>query len=171
MNTINDVVGFLKTNGTNCRLVSLVTETQPKMKPGCPFSGVVKVSRKRGIVNANYNTSVRRRIAKHLGVALKEVEYNDGNVWYRHLTTADGQLLPLVVNKKVKTPSESTEHYLQFFTTRSSNEYRLPSRDTVTAEQLKPWFVKQAEKPHYKPTVISIKVSNIKKMRASVVLN
>ncbi len=79
MKTINEIVGFLKQNGTNCRYVSLVTETQPKIKPG-PFSGVVKVSRKRGIVNANYNTVVRRRIAKHLGVKLAEVEYTDGDV-------------------------------------------------------------------------------------------
>jgi hypothetical protein len=171
MKTINEIVGFLKTNGTNCRLVSLVTETQPKMKPGCPFSGVVKVSRKRGLVNVNYNTAVRRRLAKHLGVALKEVEFHDGDVWYRHLTTADGQMLPLVVNKKVQSPSEATEHYLQYFPTRSSNEYRLPNGESVTADQLKPWFYTPAEKVHFKPSVISIKVSNIKKMRASVVLN
>lgn len=171
MKTINEIVGFMKANGTNCRLVSLVTETQPKMKPGCPFSGVVKVSRKRGIVNANYNTSVRRRLAKHLGVKLSEVEYNDGEVWYKHLTTADGQMLPLVVNKKVQTPSEATDFYLQYFPTRSTNAYQMPNGDTVAAEQLKPWFAKQAEKPDYKPTVISVKVSNIKKMRASVVLD
>lgn len=171
MKTINEVVGFMKQNGTNCRLVSLVTETQPKLRLGCPFKGVVKVSRKRGIVNANYNTTVRRRLAKHLGVKLSEVEYNDGEVWYKHLTTADGQMLPLVVNKKVQTPSEATEHYLQYFPTRSSNEYRLPNGNTVTPEQLKPWFANQSEKPHFKPTVISIKVANIKKMRASVVLN
>lgn len=170
MNT-NEIIGFLKTNGTNCRLVSLLTETRPKMKPGCPFSGVVKVSKKRGIVNASYNAAVRRRIAKHLGVKLKEVEYEDGEVWYRHLTTADGKLLPLVVNKKVQSPSETTEHYLQYFPTRSKNTYRLPNGNTVTAEQLKPWFAQQAEKPHYKPAVISIKISNIKKMKASVVLN
>ena len=115
MKTINEIVGFMKQNGTNCRLVSLVTETQPKLKPGCPFSGVVKVSRKRGIVNANFNTTVRRRIAKHLGVKLAEVEYTDGEVWYKHLTTAEGQMLPLVVNKKVQSPSEATEHYLQYF--------------------------------------------------------
>jgi hypothetical protein len=171
MQTINEVVGFLKQNGTNCRYVSLVTETQPKMKPGCPFSGVVKVSRKRGIVNLNYNTAVRRRLAKHLGVKLKEVEYTDGEVWYRHLTTADGQMLPLVVNKNVQTPSEATEHYLQFFTSHSKHSYRLPNGNAVTAEELKPWFAPQAERPHFKPAVISVKVSNIKKMRASVVLN
>jgi hypothetical protein len=171
MQTINEVVGFMKQNGTNCRLVSLVTETKPKLKPGCPFKGVVKVSRKRGIVNANYNTLVRRRIAKHLGVKLAEVEYTDGDVWYRHLTTAEGQMLPLVVNKKVQSPSEATEHYLQYFPTHSKNFYRLPNGETVTAEQIKPWFAAQSEKIHFKPAVISVKVSNIKKMRASVVLN
>lgn len=170
MNTINEVVGFLKTNGTKCRYVSLLTETQPKMKPGCPFNGVVKVSRKRGIVNANFNTTVRRRLAKHLGVKLSEVEYNDGEVWYRHLTTAEGQMLPLVVNKKVQSPSEATEHYLQYFPTHSTNAYRLANGNTVTVEQLKPWFAKQAEKPPYKPAVISIKISNIKKLRASVAI-
>jgi hypothetical protein len=138
---------------------------------GSPFSGVVKVSRKRGIVNANYNAMVCRRLAKHLGVKLSEVEYEVGDVWYKHLTTADGQMLPLVVNKKVQTPSETTDFYLQYFPTRSTNFYRLPNGDTVTAEQIKPWIYQQPEKPHFKPAVISVKVSNIKKMRASVVLH
>jgi len=171
MQTINEIVGFMKQNGTNCRLVSLVTETQPKMKLSCPFKGVVKVSRKRGIVNANFNTTVRRRIAKHLGVKLAEVEYTDGDVWYKHLTTADGKMLPLVVNKKVETPSEATDFYLQYYPTHSKDFYRLPNGETVTAEQIKPWIYQQPEKPHFKPVVISIRVANIKKMRASVVLN
>ncbi len=170
MNTVQNIVGFLKTNGTKCRYVSMVSETAPKLRPGCPFKGVVKVSRKRGIVNANYNTTVRRRIAKHLGVAFKQVEYTDGEVWYRHLMTAEGKPLPLVVNKKVQSPSEATEHYLQYFPTRSTNAYRMPSGETVTEEQIKPWFATQPEKPPYKPAVISIKISNIKKLRASVAI-
>ena len=170
MNT-NEIVGFMKQNGTNCRLVSLLTETKPKMKPGSPFKGILKISKKRGIVNACYNTVVRRRIAKHLGVKLSEVEYTDGDVWYRHLTTADGKMLPLVVNKKVQSPSEAMDHYLQYFPTRSSNVYRLPNGDTVTEEKLKPWFANQGIKIHFKPSVISINVANIKQMRASVVLD
>ena len=110
MQTTQSVVEFLKTNGTQCRFISLVSETKPKLRPACPFSGVVKVSRKRGIVNANFNTTVRRRIAQKLGVKLAEVEYENGEVWYRHVTTADGKPLPLVVNKNVQNPSADTEY-------------------------------------------------------------
>lgn len=46
----------------------------------------------------------------------------------------------------------------------------MPNGDTVTEGQIKPWFYRQGERPDYKPTVISIKVSNIKKLRASVVI-
>jgi hypothetical protein len=170
MQTTQSVVEFLKTNGTQCRFISLVSETKPKLRPACPFFGVVKVSRKRGIVNANFNTTVRRRIAQKLGVKLAEVEYENGEVWYRHVTTAEGKPLPLVVNKNVQNPSADTEYYLQYFPTRSTNAYRMPNGDTVTEGELKPWFCRQSERPDYKPTVISIKVSNIKKLRASVVI-
>src|ERR1039458_7842653 len=100
MKTIHEVVGFLKANGTKCRFVSLVSETQPRLKPGCPFKGVLKVSRKRGIINVNFVNSVRRRVAEKIGVEVKEVEYENGEVWYKHLTTVAGKNLPLVVNKK-----------------------------------------------------------------------
>ncbi len=169
MQTTQSVVEFLKANGTQCRFISLVSETKPKLKPACPFFGVVKVSRKRGVVNANYNTTVRRRLAARLGVPMREVDYQAGEVWYRHVTTADGKPLPLVVNKSVQTLSADTEYYLQYFPTRSTNAYRMPNGDTVTEGQLKPWFYRQSERPDFKPTVISIKVSNIKKLRASVV--
>jgi hypothetical protein len=46
----------------------------------------------------------------------------------------------------------------------------MPNGDTVTEDQLNPWFCRQSERPDYKPTVLSIKVSNIKKLRASVVI-
>ena len=72
-----EMVGFIKSNGTQCRFVSLVSSTAPKLRKGCPFDGVRKVSRKNGIVNANFNTSVRNRIAEKLGVTLSEVEYED----------------------------------------------------------------------------------------------
>jgi hypothetical protein len=170
MQTTQSVVEFLKANGTQCRFISLVSETKPKLKPACPFFGVVKVSRKRGIVNANFNTTVRRRLSEKLGVKLSEVEYENGEVWYRHVTTSDGKPLPLVVNKNVQTLSADTEYYLQYFPTRSTNAYRMPNGDTVTEGQLKPWFYRQSERADYKPTVISIKVSNIKTLRASVVI-
>lgn len=161
------MVGFLKTNATNCRFVSILTETEPKLRKGSPFKGVLKVSRKRGMINANYNTAVRKRIAEKLGVEIKQVEYENGEVWYKHLETVDHKALPLVVNKN--TP-ENGEFYLQYYPTSSENAYRMPNGDTVTDEQLKPWFYKQSERAEFKPVVISIKVSNIKRLAASGVI-
>lgn len=162
-----EMVGFLKTNATNCRFVSILTETEPKVRKGCPFKGVLKVSRKRGMINANYNMAVRKRIAEKLGVEIKQVEYDNGEVWYKHLETIDHKALPLVVNKN--TP-ENGEFYLQFFPSGSTNVYRMPSGDLVTEEQLKPWLYKQSERADFKPVVISIKVSNIKRLAASGVI-
>jgi hypothetical protein len=162
-----EMVGFLKTNGTQCRFVSMVSETEPKLRAGCPFKGVKKVSRKRGMINANYNTSVRRRIAERLGVKLSEVEYENGEVWYTHLTTVDGKALPLCVNKK--TP-DNGEFYLQYYPTASENVYQMPNGDTVDETVLEPYFYKRNERDDFKPVVISIKVSNIKELRASGVI-
>lgn len=159
-----EMVGFIKTNGTGCRFVSLLTETPVKnIRAACPFKGVRKVSRKIGIINANYNTAVRRRLAEKLGVELKEVEYENGEVWYTHLMTTDNKPLPLVVNKK--TP-DNGKYYLQYFPHRSDNTYVMPNGDTVTEEQLEPYFY-ASKREDYKPTVISIDLGNIKELRAS----
>ena len=88
-----EMLGFIKTNGTACRFVAIVSKTPVvKIKVGNPWgasakskSGLYKVSRKIGIINANFNTSVRNRIAEKLGVKLAEVEYENGEVWYEHL--------------------------------------------------------------------------------------
>jgi len=161
-----EMVGFIKSNGTQCRFVSLVSSTEPKLKVGCPFKGVRKVSRKNGLINANFNTSVRRRIAERLGVELKEVEYENGEVWYRHLMTADNKPLPLVVNKT----KNDGKHYLQYFPHKATSKYVLPNGEEVTEAQLKPWFYKQSERPDFKPCVISIGVENLVEIRASGVI-
>jgi len=160
-----EMVGFIKGNGTQCRFVSMVSETEPKLRAGCPFKGVVKVSRKRGMINANYNTAVRKRIAERLGVEIKDVEYQNGEVWYKHLQTVDGRALPLVVNKK----KDNGEFYLQYYPTAADNVYIMPNGDTVTKEQIDPWFYKRDENS-FKPCVIAINVSNIKELRASGVI-
>jgi hypothetical protein len=166
-----EMVGFIKSNATNCRFISMVSETPVvKMKKTSPFQGVMKVSRKRGMINANYNTSVRRRIAEQLGVEMKDVEYENREVWYKHIQTSDSKPLPLVVNRKVEVLTADTEYYLQFFPMGSSNAYRMPNGDTLAEEQLKPYLYKQSERPDFKPVVISIKVSNIKELRASGII-
>lgn len=161
-----EMVGFIKSNGTQCRFVSLVSSTAPKLKKGCPFDGVRKVSRKNGLINANYNTSVRNRIAERLGVKLKEVEYENGEVWYRHLMTQDEKPLPLVVNKT----KNDGKFYLQYFPQRATSKYVLPNGDEIKEEELQPWFYKQSERPDFKPCVISIAVENLVELRASGVI-
>lgn len=162
-----EMVGFIKSNGTQCRFVSMVTETPVKnIRAACPFKGVIKIARKRGMINVNYVASVERRIAERFGVNEKEVEYKPGEVWYQHMTTVDGKTLPLVVNKK--TP-DNGEYYLQYFPTASEDVYRMPNGEPIMKEQLEPYFY-ASKREEFKPTVISIKVGNIKELRASGVI-
>jgi hypothetical protein len=161
-----EMVGFLKTNGTQCRFVALVSDTEPKLKKGCPFKGVRKISRKIGLINANYNTSVRRRLADTLGVELAEVEYTNGKVWTKHLTTVDGKNLPVLVHAT----EETGKHYLQFFPHKSESKYVLENGETIAEEQLKPYFYATSKQPDYKPRVLSIDLANIKELKASGVI-
>lgn len=163
-----EMVGFIKSNGTQCRFVSLVSSTAPKLRKGCPFHGVRKVSRKNGIVNANFNTSVRNRIAEKLGVTLSEVEYQNGEVWYEHLQTVDGHNLPLVQHKDES--KRAGKYYLQYYPHAAMSKYVLPNGEEIPEAQLKPWFYKQSERPDFKPVVISIDLTNIKELRASGVI-
>lgn len=165
-----EMVGFIKANGTECRFVSLVSETEPKLRAGCPYKGVLKVARRRGLLNVNFNTSVRKHLAEKMGVEVKDVEYENGEVWYRHVLTADGKPLPLCVNKKVALPDADTEYYMQFFPRSSDTIYRMPDGRLISEAELQPFFYKQSERDNFKPIVISIKVSNIKELRASGVI-
>jgi hypothetical protein len=161
-----EMVGFIKANGTSCRFVSMVSETVvTKLRAGCPFKGVIKTSRKRGMINMNYNRAVCKGIAEKLGVEVKEVEYENGAVWYKHMQTVDGKALPLVIHAT----KETGKHYLQYFPTASENAYKMPSGEIVTEEQLKPYFYAD-NRAEYKPCVIAVDVSNIKQLRASGVI-
>jgi len=164
-----EMVGFIKANGTQCRFVSMVSDTPvTKLRKGCPFVGVRKVSRKNGLINANYNTAVRKRIAERLGVELKEVEYENGEVWYRHEMTQgeNPKPLPLVVNKT----KNDGKVYLQYYPHKSTHTYVLPNGETVTEAQLEPYFYKQSPRPDFKPCVISVDIANIKELRASGII-
>jgi hypothetical protein len=167
MTSTLEMVGFIKTNGTACRFVSLVSNTPvTKIRKDCPFTGITKVSKKIGIINANYNTSVRKRIADKLGVELSNVEYENGEVWYRHLLTSDGKPLPLVEHKK----KENGEYYLQYFPHKSSHKYLDSNGQELNEALLEPYFYKQSEKSCFKPTVICINLSNILQLKASGVV-
>ena len=169
------MVGFIKTNGTSCRFVSMISETPVSDINAAGkklFPGLVKVSRKQGMINVNYTSAVERRIAEKLGVNVKSVEYTPGKVWYKHLTIktqVDGKEeekpLPLCVHAT----KEDGEYYLQYYPTSSTNVYKLGNGDIVSEDLVKPYFYKK-EKSEFKPTVISIKVSNIKRLAASGII-
>lgn len=177
MVNVLEMVGFLKTNGTASRFVSLTSKTPVvKIKAGNPWgasnktkSGLYKVSKKIGIINASYNLSVRNRIAEKLGVALNEVEYENGTVWYEHMKTPEGKNLPLVQHKD---EAKRGDFYLQYFTHKSENHYVNEQGEIVPDEVVKPYLYAKSEKPDWKPTVIAVNLSNVKQLKASgVVIN
>lgn len=173
-----EMLGFLKTNGTACRFVSITTKTPVvKIKAGNPWkagkdteSGLYKVSRKLGLINANYNTSVRRRIAEKLGVELSAVEYENGKSAYQHLMTADNPPQPLPVLVKASNPNDGV-YYLQYFPHKSfANVYVNEAGEVVPDATVKPWLYKETERPDYKPSVIAPKLRNIVQLKASGVV-
>jgi hypothetical protein len=161
-----EMVGFIRTNGTQCQFVSMLTVTAPKLKKTCPWKDVLKISRRNGLLNVNYNTSVRRRIAKALGVELSEATYENGETWYAHQMTEDGKPLPLVCHKT----KNDGKFYVQYFPIRSSGtRYTTASGETIAGEKLEQYFYARKES-EYKPAVCCFAVENIKELHASKVI-
>jgi len=162
-----EMAGFIKSNGTQCRFVSLVCNTKvTNIRAGCPYKGVRKIARKVGLVNVNYNNSVRTRVANILGVDVKAVEYENGEVWYEHVLTPEGKTLPLVVHKK-----DHSKMYLQFYPQSSQDKYVMPDTGLEVAKSdLEPWFYARGDKPVFKPAVIAIALENVHELRASGVV-
>ena len=173
-----EMLGFIKGNGTACRFVAIVSKTPVvKIKVGNPWgasaktkSGLYKVSRKIGIVNANYATSVRNRLADMLGVTLGEVEYENGEVWYEHLKTVDDHNLPLVQHKD-EAKREETGYSLQYFPLGYSGSYYVNGAgETVPDVEVERWLHAKSERPDYKPAVQAPKLRNILSLKASGVI-
>ena len=179
-----EMLGFIKTLGTQCCIAAIFTKTPVvKIRKGNPWHVVkdgkvqgecnlFKLSRKLGIINARYNTSVRRLIAEKLGVTLGEVEYeNDPRIWYEHLQTADGKPLPIVQHKD-EAKREETGYSLQYFpwTSKSVNRYVNGQGETVPDAEVKRWLYAESERPDFKPAVIAPKLRNIVELRASGVI-
>jgi len=160
----NEMVGFIRSLGTECRFVSMLTETPVKMrKTGNPFaSGVMKVSRRNGLINVNYVAAVERNLAEANGG--NKVEYTPGETWYTHTQTDDGKALPLCVHKK-----DSKKHYLQYFPhkTLGRNEYYF-NGVKMTPEQVAVMktFVQEDNRAEYKPTVITLGIDSIRVLKA-----
>ena len=172
MTDVLEMVGFLKTNGTESRFVAMTSKTPVvKIKVGNPWgagkskTGLFKVSRKIGIINANYNTSVRKAISEKLGVPLSDVEYESGAVWYSHIKTADGKNLPLVQHKE-----KTGEYYIQYYPHRSTNVYVNEAGEIVPDAMVKPYLYAETERADYKPNVIVVNLTNVKQLKASGVI-
>jgi len=171
-----ELAGFIKANGTGCRFVSMVSKTPvTKIKAGNPWHKIskgkvvgdcnlFKVSRKIGIINANYVNSVRNRIADKLGVETAQVEYEAGEVYYEHLQTTDGKNLPLVQHKD-ETKRKGLQ--LQYFPHKSENCYVNGKGEPVADAEVAKWAYAESERSEFKPAVIGIYLSNIKSLTAS----
>lgn len=157
----SEMVGFLKTIGTECQFVSMLTVTDPKMRTtGNPYKGVQKVSRRNGLLNVNFTNAVERNIAESFGISPTQVEYNAGKTWYKHLTTTDGKPLALCVHQK-----DETKYYLQYYPQKSETKYLMPDGTEIAEENLKP-FLYEREPNDFKPIVVVLALASIRELKA-----
>lgn len=164
----NEMLEFLRDGTTQCRFVSMKTRTEPKIKASCPWKGVYKLSRRNGLINANYNNSVQRRIAEKFNIPESSVTYIPGETWYVH-EKRDDKTLPVVVNKK-DIDNPNAPRYIQFFPHSSTNRYFDMYNAPLSEEQLKLYFYKRPEKEDCKPIVNVISLVNVLELKASGVI-
>jgi hypothetical protein len=180
LNNEAEMAGFIKANGTACRFVSMVSKTPVvKMRVGNPWHKIskgkvvgdcnlFKVSRKRGLINADYNTSVRNRIAAKLGVSITEVEYTNGETWHTVAEfTKDGKALPL---RHHKDETKRTGLLLQYYPHGSENCYVNGKGEIVPDADVEKWLHAPSERSEFKPTTIAVYLSNILRLKASGII-
>lgn len=156
----NELVGFLRSIGTECRFVSLKTETAVKMKKtGNPFLGTVKVARRNGLVNINFVNSVNRKMT---AAGIENPDYTAGSTWYVHESTTDGKPLPLCVHKK-----DGSKFYLQYYPHRNLETHYVLNGKTLTAEEVTKMktFITEPEKNEFKPIVITLSMDSIRSIK------
>lgn len=155
-----EAVGFIKQGGTQCRFISVLTETEVELLKSSPYQGVRKVSRRIGMINVNYVAGVEKRRAAAMGIPVSEVEYKPGKTWYYHDQTEDGKPLPIVRHSKTHIP------YLQYFPLRSfGTRYLLPNGDEIPEDTLKPYFKSRGWVDDTKPRVCVFKMESLKSIR------
>jgi len=159
------MVGFIRSVGTECQFVSLLTETEVKMrKTGNPFVGAVKRVTRNGLLNINYVMACRRNLAKEQGTEVKDTEYVAGETWYIHEKTDDGLPLALCIHKK-----DSAKFYLQYFPHRTIGqaEYFHNGRKlTVEEVAVLKTFVTESNREAFKPNVITLAIDSIRCLKA-----
>jgi hypothetical protein len=157
----NEMVKFLGALGTGCQFVSLRTETVVQMRTtDNPFVGTVKVTKRVGLINVDFVSSVRRRMADLLGIPFVETVYVPGETWFRHVQR------PLMVHK-----TDERRFYCQFFPLKSEGtRYFLKGKELTKdeVEQMR-GFVIQKTRDDRKPLVIVLAIDSIREMRARTV--
>jgi hypothetical protein len=169
--------GFLTSNGTACRFVSITTQTPVvKIRVGNPFGQIIKknkvvgesklnkLSKKIGLINVDFVASVERKIAAATQLPESMIQYNPGKIWYTHVMTEDNKPLPLVQHK------ETGELYLQYYPRKSVNCYVNGQGEIVADETVKPWLHAESERSEFKPPVITLKLDNVVRMAASGII-
>jgi len=159
--TVPAMVDFLTSIGSSAQFVSLESVTQPKLKKTCPYVGVVKRAANQGWVNIDYKAKVERNIAKATGVPVKDVTYELGDVWFKHIMDGD-KMTPVVVNK---TKDDGKFYMFYFHRKTKQSEYFDVGGKKLSYSQLEPYFY--ASKPNeHKPAVRSICLNNLTKLKA-----
>lgn len=179
----NELVGFLRAIGTECRFVTADTETEVKMnkfqltgrkvispktgkpineKRANPYLGTIKVARRNGFVNANFVKAVEKRYAEMFGLDVKDVEYTPGSTHYVHCQTEEGKPLCLCENK-----NDPSRKYMQFFPLQNIGEtiYLHPTLGRLNAAQIKDMYdnwVTEEEREEWKPRVIVLSIDSIR---------
>jgi hypothetical protein len=160
-----ELIGFLRALGTECRFITVDTETPVKNMPktGNPYWGTIKIARRNGIVNMDYVTAVEKRFAEQHGLDKKDVTYTPGSVWYKHCQTEGGKALCLCEGNTVKTKGK---YYLQFFPLRDIGEtvYVHPTLGTLSKDQVKDMEGRMYDrtKVPFKPNVITLEIDSIR---------
>lgn len=147
---------YLRSVGTGCRFISLLTETEIDMrKTNNPFVGTIKRSRRNGLINVNYSEGIRRRMMEK---GVNPDNHVPGNTWYVHEQTNDGKPLPLCQSKK-----DNSVKYLQYYPHRSyETEYLLDNVPLSPREvELMKTFIHPIKHNDFKPLVITLKMSSI----------
>jgi len=173
MNTITienkaELVGFLKSIGTECRFVTVDTETVVKNMPktGNPYWGTVKIARRNGFVNADFVKAVEKRYAEMNGLDQKDVTYTPGKVWYHHVMTAENKPMCLCEGNQPNKKTGRIEQYMQIFPLRNLGEtlYVHPRLGKLSKEQIKDMEGRMYadNSPEWKPGVITLAIDSIR---------
>ena len=178
-----ELVGFLRAIGCECRFVTVDTETVVDMPQGRktgrkipssktgkpidektpnPYFGTVKIAKRNGFVNADFTTAVEKRYAEMHGLKPSDVDYTPGTTWYQHCQTEDGK--PLCLCEHQKDPARK---YMQFFPLRNLGEtvYVHPTLGKLNAGQIEDMYqnwVPEDTKAEFKPRVITLDMDSIR---------